>query len=85
MTILERISGGNGCYLHTGTDEKVYDFEAFVVNEDCVISALSLGGVNVEETLNFKSNTLSAGMIVFAPTGQTFNSITLDSGSVILY
>ena len=86
MTILERISGGNGSYLVTGTNAKVKEFEAFVVNEDCIVAELLLNGHDVtDEEYGLKGHTLSAGMIIFSPTGKTFTSITLESGSVILY
>jgi hypothetical protein len=86
MTILERISGSNGSCLVTGTNAKVYEFEAFVVNEDCIVGELLLNGHDVAgDVYAIKGHTLSAGMIIFAPTGKTFTSITLESGSVILY
>jgi len=86
MTILERISGSNGSYLVTGTHSIDAEFEAFVVNEDCIVAELLLNGDDVTDGVyGIKGNTLSAGMIIFSPTGKTFTSITLESGSVILY
>jgi len=86
MTILERISGSNGSCLVTGTNAKVTEFEAFVVNEDCIVAELLLNGDDITDSVyGIKGHTLSAGMIIFSPTGKTFTSITLESGSVILY
>lgn len=85
MTLLERISGASGSYLVSNTSANAKEFEAFVVNTDCVVSSLTLDGSNAVSSMGLSGNTLVAGMIIFAPTGKAFTSITLTSGSIILY
>lgn len=85
MTLLERISGASGSYLVSNTSANVREFEAFVVNTDCVVSSLLLDGTNAVSSMGLSSQTLTTGMIIFAPSGKAFTSITLTSGSVILY
>jgi hypothetical protein len=85
MTILERLSGGNGCFYVKAGDPVTYTFEYFVVNDDCEIENLEINSVDVTNNLGLTENILKSGRIIYAPIAQPFNLIKLKTGSVILY
>ena len=69
---------GVGCY-------------GFIAQEDTVINVL-LGGStdssiaeNFKTTLGLTGKTLKSGALIVVPLGQFINSITLTSGSIIVY
>lgn len=85
MTILERLSGGNGCFYVKAGETVTYPFEYFVVNDDCEVEILELNAVNIVSELGLEANIIKSGRIIYAPTGKNFNAIKLITGSVILY
>jgi len=66
---------------HTGA------FQAFIVNSDCVISIiLDKDGNSLKPALGLSSNPiLKQGTLITIAKGQYISSITLTSGSVVLY
>ena len=62
----------------TITDNYIY----IVINEEAVVSTLtSSGGTNLVTEIGVASKTLSAGMILAAPSGEFLTAVTLASGS----
>jgi len=85
MTILERLSGGNGCLYVKSGDSITYTFEYFIVNDDCEVEMLEVNSVDVVSNIGLGENILKSGRIIYAPIGQPFNLIKLKTGSAILY
>ncbi len=90
MTGMGRISGGSGTYGVANTTQLTrISFCAIQVNADCVISELTYseayqGTTNALTNLNLGTTTWAAGIVIFAPMGTMFKSITLTSGSVLV-
>jgi len=85
MTGQERISGGQGTYGIADTTQAVRSFEFIQINADAVISELTYqNGTNALTDLNLGTTTWAAGMLIAAPMGKSFKSITLTSGSVLI-
>lgn len=85
MTSQERIAGGQGTYGVADTSQVVRYFEFIQVNSDCVISELTYADdTNALTDLNLGTTTWAAGMLIAAPMGESFKSITLSSGSVLI-
>lgn len=83
---LEFMAGFDGCKVVSSTAPVVENFRAFVVNSDVVVSAiLDKSGVNVLSALGLSGVTLKAGAFICAPRNSHFSSITLTSGSVVIY
>ena len=62
----------------TITENYIY----IVINEDAVVSTLtSSGGTNLVTSVGIASKTLTAGMIIAAPSGEFLTAGTLASGS----
>jgi len=62
----------------TITENYIY----IVINEDAVVSTLtSSGGTNLVTSVGIASKTLTAGMIIAAPSGEFLTAVTLASGS----
>ena len=85
MTGIERTSGGNGTYGIADTTQAVRPFEFIQINADAVIAELTYqDGTNALTALNLATTTWVAGMLIAAPMGLNFKSITLTSGSVLI-
>lgn len=85
MTSAERIAGGNGTYGVASTDQVVRPFEFIQVNAGAVISELTfVNNANALTGLNLGTTEWAAGMLIAAPLGNAFKSITLTSGSVLI-
>jgi hypothetical protein len=83
-------AGYTGCKVVSNTSANTGSFRGFVVNSTCAISALSgtdVGGV----TINFLTQigltgvSLNPGIYISVPDGAFITSITLSSGSVVMY
>ena len=62
----------------TITENYIY----IVINEEAVVSTLtSSNGTNLVTEIGIASKTLSAGMILAAPSGEFLTAVTLASGS----
>ena len=63
----------------------------FIVQEDTVVSVLAGGTTTTSTSENFLTDqaltgkTLKAGALITVPLGHFINSITLSSGSIIVY
>lgn len=79
-------AGLSGCKMITGTSAVVGPFQSFIVNEALVVSAiLDMNGNDLLSSLGLSTVTLSVGMLISAPKGDYFSSITLSSGSAVGY
>ena len=85
------IGSSNGGRLITGTSAVTGNWDAVVVNTDCVIEAILVDSVDVTTSRGYASQTITAGMFIWAGlnTGSTgknkITSIKLTSGSVMAY
>jgi uncharacterized protein YaiI (UPF0178 family) len=78
--------GLTGCQVISNTSANTGAFQGFVVNEDAVIAqVLNSAGTNVTSSMGLSSVTINQGMLITAPKGDYFSSITLTSGSVVAY
>lgn len=85
MTGQERIAGGRGTYGVANATQVVRPFEFIQVNSDVVISELTFSdGTDALAALNLGTTDWVAGMLLAAPMGKTFKSITLTIGSVLI-
>lgn len=85
MTSQERIAGGSGTYGVANTSQVTRAFEFIQVNAACVISELTYSdNTNALTALNLGTTEWAAGMLIAAPMGKAFKSITLTSGSVLI-
>jgi len=85
MDSQSRIAGGRGTYGNAGITQVVRNFDFVQVNADAVISELTYtDDVNALTDLNLGTTTWVAGMLISAPMGKSFKSITLTSGSVLI-
>jgi len=79
-------SGLTGCKVISNTSANTGGFQGFVINSDAVVSQLlDKDGVNITSAMGLSSTTVSQGMLITAAKGSYFSSITLASGSVIVY
>ena len=91
MTAQERIAGGSGTYGIAVATQIVRAFEVIQVNADAVISELTYAngtppvyGTNALTAQNLGTIVWGSGMIITAPMGVAFKSITLASGIVTI-
>jgi hypothetical protein len=79
-------SGLTGCQVISNTSANTGAFQGFVVNADAVVAqVLNPAGTNITSALGLTSVSIKQGMLITAPKGSYFSSITLTSGSVIAY
>ena len=87
-----RLTGILGCEYLTArqyTDKSIY---AFIAQEDTVLTVLTGGDASISEnTVDYMTSielagiTLKQGAMIIAPEGEVFNTISIESGSVIGY
>jgi len=84
---LRNIAGNGGSFYMTSGGAQTGAYRAFVANTDAVISAiLDKDGNDLKPSLGLSSNpTISQGTLLTLPNGQYISSITLTSGSIVLY
>lgn len=83
---LDFLGGMTGCQVISNTSPNTGGFQAFVVNADAVVSqVLNAAGSDITSSMGLTSVTLKTGMLISAPKGNHFSSITLTSGSVVAY
>ena len=91
---LFRLSGFNGFIYEGSTNARTGKYYAFVVNADAVVSAMTVvkaTGLDLTTdseavtTYNLTGATLKQGAFFPIPEGSYISSITLASGSIILY
>ena len=78
-------AGFTGCTVVANTSAKTGRFKGFVVNSDAVVSACVSGSTNLMTQLGLTGVTLKQGIFISVPEEQTITSITLASGSIVLY
>jgi hypothetical protein len=79
-------AGYTGCTVVSNTSATTGQFRGFVVNFDCVVSAcLDKSGASLMTSLGLTGNTINQGAYICVADGDYISSITLASGSIILY
>ena len=79
-------AGYTGCVVLANTSAKTGQFRGFIVNSDCVVSAcLDQNAASLMTSLGLTSTTIRQGGFICVPDGSYISSITLSSGTIILY
>lgn len=79
-------AGYTGCKVVSNTSANTGIYRAFVVNADCVVSAiLDQASASLMTSLGLSGVTLKQGTFICVPDGTYISSITLTSGSVVMY
>jgi hypothetical protein len=79
-------AGFTGCRVISNTSANTGTFRGFVVNADAVVSAiLDETATSILTPLGLSGVTLRSGTYISVPDGSYISSITLASGSVVLY
>lgn len=79
-------AGFTGCRVISNTSANTGTFRGFVVNADAVVSAiLDENAASILTPLGLSGVTLKGGTYISVPDGSYISSITLASGSVVLY
>ena len=79
-------AGYTGCKVVSNTSANTGKFRGFVVNDDAVVSAiLNKAGTSILATLGLSGVTLRSGIFISISDGDYISSITLTSGSIVLY
>jgi hypothetical protein len=79
-------AGYTGSVIVANTSAKTGRFRGFVVNADAVVSAiLDQSAASLMTTLGLSGVTLKQGTFIAVADGNYISSITLASGSVVMY
>lgn len=79
-------AGYTGCVVVANTSAKTGKFRGFVVNADAVVSAiLDKNGTSLMSAIGLSGVTLKQGIFIAVADGDYISSITLASGSIVLY
>jgi hypothetical protein len=79
-------AGYTGCKVISNTSANTGRFRGFVVNSDAVVSAiLDQNAASLLSSLGLSGVTLKQGIFIAVPDGSYISSITLTSGSIVLY
>jgi len=82
----EFMAGFTGCKVVSNTSANTGAFRGFVVNADAVISAiLDKSGASLLSSLGLSGVTLKQGIYIAVSEDNQISSITLTSGSVVMY
>jgi hypothetical protein len=81
----EFMAGFTGCKVISNTSANTGRWKAFVVNSDAVVSAISFDGTSLLSELGLSGVTLKQGIFITLKEEQVITSITLTSGSIVLY
>ena len=83
---LEFMSGFTGCKVLSNTTATTGKFRGFIVNSDAVVSAiLDQNSNSLLSVMGLSGVTLKQGMYIPVSIDNYISSITLTSGSIILY
>lgn len=83
---LDYTAGLTGCRVISGTSAVTGAFQSFIVNEEAVVSQiLDQNGNSLMSVIGLTAIPLATGILISAPKGSYFRSITLASGSVVAY
>ena len=79
-------AGYTGCRVISNTSANTGVFRGFIVNDDAVVSAiLDEGGNSILSSLGLSGVTLRSGLYISVPAESYISSITLSSGSIVVY
>jgi len=79
-------AGFTGCKVISNTSANTGAFRGFIVNDDAVVSAiLDENGSSILSTLGLSGVTLRSGVYISVADGSYISSITLTSGSIVVY
>jgi hypothetical protein len=79
-------AGFTGCRVISNASANTGTFRGFVVNDDAVVSEiLNETAASILTPLGLSGVTLKGGTYISVPDGSYITSITLASGSVVLY
>jgi len=81
----EFMAGFTGCKVISNTSANTGRFRGFVVNSDAVVSAILFNATSLMTQLGLTGVTLKQGIFITLPEEQIITSITLTSGSIVLY
>ena len=82
----EFMAGFTGCKVVSNTSANTGSFRGFIVNSDAVVSAiLDKSGASLLSSLGLSGVTLKQTMFIPVSEDNYISSITLASGSVIMY
>jgi hypothetical protein len=82
----EFMAGFTGCKVVSNTSANTGAFRGFVVNADAVVSAiLDKSGASLLSSLGLSGVTLKQGVYICVSEDNCISSITLTSGSVVMY
>lgn len=82
----EFMAGFTGCKVVSNTSANTGAFRGFIVNSDAVVSAiLDKSGASLLTTLGLSGVTLKQGTFIPVSEDNYISSITLTSGSVVMY
>jgi hypothetical protein len=82
----EFVAGFTGCKVISNTSANTGRYRGFVVNSDAVVSAiLDQNATSLMTQLGLTGVTLKQGIFITLPQDKIISSITLTSGSVVLY
>jgi hypothetical protein len=82
----EFMAGFTGCKVISNTSANTGRFRGFVVNSDAVVSAiLDQNASSLMTVLGLTGVTLKQGIFISLPQDKIITSITLTSGSIVLY
>jgi len=82
----EFMAGFTGCKVVSNTSANLGAFRGFVVNADAVVSAiLDKSGASLLSSLGLSGVTLKQGIYIAVSEDNQISSITLTSGSVVMY
>ncbi len=82
----EFMAGFTGCKVVSNTSANLGAFRGFVVNADAVVSAiLDKSGASLLSSLGLSGVTLKPGIYIAVSEDNQISSITLTSGSVVMY
>jgi len=82
----EFIAGFTGCKVVSNTSANTGAFRGFIVNSDAVVSAiLDKNASSLLSSLGLSGVTLKQGTFICVSEDTYISSITLTSGSVVMY
>jgi hypothetical protein len=79
------MAGFTGCKVISNTSANTGRWKGFIVNSDAVVSAISFGETSLLTELGLSGVTLKQGIFITVKEEQVITSITLTSGSIVLY
>jgi len=86
LSMIQYLTGAKGSKVVSGTTPEVANFRAFEINTDAVVTQLlDENGNNLLTSMGLSGITLTTGRYLTPRNAKHFSSITLASGSVVIY